>query len=75
MNPSAALEAANTKARGVIFWRGSLSSGGRLREVYAVLEKGKLEFYNSQEAYEKHMDPINVKPFNLWQYSLERDVR
>jgi hypothetical protein len=75
MSPSAALEAANTKARGVIFWRGSLSSGGQLREVYAVLEKGKLDFYSSQDAYEKHKNPLNVRAFDLWQYTLEKDVR
>lgn len=69
------VEQANTKARGVLFWRGSLSSGGQLRECYAVLEKGMLDFYRHEEDFQQHVDPINPRPFKLGEFRLELDYK
>lgn len=54
--------------------RSSLSSGSRFEEVYAVLEKGTLDFYKNEQQYERNVNPINAKPVRLWEYALERDV-
>lgn len=61
------------KARGVLFWRGTLSKGGKFREFYAVVEKGTLDFYKSEEDFTQHNNPVNAKPIKLWEYKLETD--
>jgi hypothetical protein len=42
--------------------------------VYAVLEKGVLDFFQSAQSFERGDKPLNTKPVRLWEYSLERDV-
>ncbi len=68
-------QAANAKARGVLFWRGTLSSGGNFRECYATVEKGKLDFYKKEQDFVDHENSINKKPFQLWEYAVETDYR
>ena len=75
MEDSKLVETANMKARGVLFWRSSLSSGNGLRECYAVMEKGKLDFYKREKDFLEHANPINPKPFKLWEFKIELDYR
>jgi hypothetical protein len=37
------------QARGRLWWRESLDDGGELVERYAVLSKGRLDLYDSEE--------------------------
>jgi len=74
--PENSLEAgAQTRARGVLWLRQSLSKGGELEQCYAVLEKGKLDVYRSEQHFINHENPINKNPFQLWKYALELDPR
>lgn len=74
--PENSLEAgAQTRARGVLWLRQSLSKGGELEQCYAVLEKGKLDVYRSEQHFINHENPINKHPFQLWKYALELDPR
>lgn len=66
---------AQTRARGVLWMRQSLSKGGHLEQCYAVLEKGKLDVYKSEQHFINHENPINKHPFQLWKYTLELDPR
>lgn len=66
---------AQTRARGVLWMRQSLSKGGELEQCYAVLEKGKLDIYRSEQHFIDHENPINKHPFQLWKYALELDPR
>jgi hypothetical protein len=66
---------ASTKARGVLFYREPLMAGGLFTEVYAVLRKGKVDLYKTQEDFESHGNPINARPIKLWEYELEQNVK
>lgn len=66
---------ANTKARGILFWRKLSSTGNGLIECYAVLEKGMLDFYKKEKDFLDHLNPINPKPFKLWEFKLELDYK
>jgi hypothetical protein len=57
-----------------VYLRGSLSSGSRFNEVYAVLERGVLDFYESAQQFERGGKPLNSKPVRLWEYTVEKDV-
>jgi hypothetical protein len=59
----------------VLWLRQTLSKGGELQQCYAVLEKGKLDIYRSEEHFINHENPINKQPFQLWKYALELDPR
>jgi hypothetical protein len=58
-----------------VYLRGSLSSGSRFNEVYAVLERGVLDFYESAQQFERGGKPLNSKSVRLWEYTVEKDVR
>lgn len=44
-------------------------------KCYAVLERGRLDFYRSKQHFVDICDTVNKKPFRLKQYSLELDPR
>lgn len=69
------LERIRLKAKGVIWRRKPLEKGGTFVRVFCVLEKGKLDFYNSEQHYINHENPINAHPVKLWQENLETDPR
>lgn len=43
------LQRIKVKAKGIIWKRDSMELGGNFRKCYAVLEKGKLDFYKSED--------------------------
>jgi hypothetical protein len=61
------------KMKGNIFWRTPFADGGRLTLRYGVLKNGMLDLYKAEEDYVLYKNPINVKPFNLWDYCLQTD--
>ena len=63
------------KCQGPIFFRGSLSSGGYFTEVFAVVERGRLDLYAKKKHYLNHENPINAKSILLHQYRLETNYR
>ena len=63
------------KAKGIIWRRKALEKGGTFIKVFAVLEKGKVDFYESEQHYINHENPINPQPVKLWQQNLETDPR
>jgi hypothetical protein len=71
----APIQHASTKARGVLFYRESLMAGGLFREVFAVLRKGKLDLYSTQEDFEAHGNPLNPRPIKMWEYDMEQNVK
>ncbi|CAE7552949.1 unnamed protein product [Symbiodinium microadriaticum] len=68
-------QGAQTRARGALWMRQSLSKGGELEQCYAVLENGKLDLYKKESDFINHENPINKRPFQLWKYRLELDIR
>ncbi len=58
-----------------MFWRKSLSAGGDFRECYAVLEKGKLDFFKKESDYVNAEDPLNKKIIKMGDYALETNYR
>lgn len=69
------VERIRLKAKGVMWRRRALEKGGTFVRVFAVLEKGKLDFYDSEQHYINHENPINQQPVKLWQQNLETDPR
>lgn len=69
------IERIKLKAKGVMWRRRALEKGGAFVKVFAVLEKGKLDFYESEQHYINHENPINPQPVKLWQHNLETDPR
>ena len=63
------------KAEGELFFRGRLSAGGKFREAFAVIERGKLDLYAKRKDYIDHENSINDKPIKLWNYKLETSYR
>lgn len=63
------------KAKGIVWKRKPLEKGGTFTKVFAVLEKGKLDFYNSEADYVNHENPLNTHPVKLWQHNVETDPR
>eukprot|EP00602_Paraphysomonas_sp_CaronLab_P005541 CAMPEP_0185025428 /NCGR_PEP_ID=MMETSP1103-20130426/8390_1 /TAXON_ID=36769 /ORGANISM="Paraphysomonas bandaiensis, Strain Caron Lab Isolate" /LENGTH=318 /DNA_ID=CAMNT_0027558627 /DNA_START=310 /DNA_END=1266 /DNA_ORIENTATION=- len=74
-NDQTAEQGTQTRARGALWMRQSLSKGGELQLCYAVLEKGKLDIYRKESDFVNHENPINQRPFQLWKYRLELDPR
>jgi len=68
-------EKVRLKAKGVLWVRESLEFGGNFLKRFAVLEKGCLDIYESEQDYTDHANPLNRKPIKLWQYTLETDPR
>lgn len=69
------VERIKLKAKGAMWRRKPLEKGGSFVKVFAVLEKGKLDFYDSEQHYINHENPINSQPVKLWQHNLETDPR
>ena len=63
------------KVKGVIWVRDSLENGGNFLKRFAVLERGCIDFYNKEQDFIAHENPINKKPIKLWTYVLETDSR
>ena len=40
-----------------------------------ALQDGRLDFYREEKDYLDHGNPINKKPFKLWQFNVETDAR
>eukprot|EP01035_Chromulina_nebulosa_P020426 gene20426-26506_t len=67
------IENTKLKARGVIWKRRPVEHGGLFIKYYAVLEKGKLDFYKSLQDYKDYSNPINPSPYKLWELDIETD--
>ena len=61
------------KMKGNLFWRTPFAHGGKLTLRYGVLKNGMLDLYKNEEDYVLYKDPINAKPFKLWEYMLQMD--
>uniref|UniRef100_A0A7S3H602 PH domain-containing protein n=1 Tax=Spumella elongata TaxID=89044 RepID=A0A7S3H602_9STRA len=70
-----AQEATKTKLRAELWKRQSIEDGGLFIKYFAVLEKGRLDFYLKEKDYRENANPINKKPIKLWQYDLGTDHR
>lgn len=70
-----ALEATKLKVKGILWKRQALEDGGLFQKYYAVLEKGRLDFYRNEKDYRENTNPVNHKPVKLWQYNVELDYR
>lgn len=64
-----------TRARGMIWVRSLISTGGdgKLYYRYAVIEKGLLNFYESENSFESNEPPVNKHPYQISSYRLETD--
>jgi hypothetical protein len=36
---------------------------------------GRLDFYKTEQDYLDHQNPINKKPYKMWQFNVETDAR
>mmetsp|Transcript_25784 Transcript_25784/g.43020 ORF Transcript_25784/g.43020 Transcript_25784/m.43020 type:complete len:417 (+) Transcript_25784:149-1399(+) len=70
-----AQEATKYKLRAELWKRQSIEDGGLFIKYFAVLEKGRLDFYAKEKDYRENANPINSKPIKLWQYDLATDHR
>lgn len=59
----------------MIFWRGSLSSGGTYSEVFCSVGRGAVDFFKKKSDFLNNENPLNKKPIKLWQYKLETNYR
>eukprot|EP00602_Paraphysomonas_sp_CaronLab_P001627 CAMPEP_0185031762 /NCGR_PEP_ID=MMETSP1103-20130426/19397_1 /TAXON_ID=36769 /ORGANISM="Paraphysomonas bandaiensis, Strain Caron Lab Isolate" /LENGTH=373 /DNA_ID=CAMNT_0027567399 /DNA_START=195 /DNA_END=1316 /DNA_ORIENTATION=- len=66
---------AMSKARGRLWWREPIDDGGELVECYAVIDRGRLDIYSSEEDYKKGNNALTDKPYKLFQYRLVQDYR
>lgn len=55
--------------------RQSLSRGGKLELCFGVLESGKFDIYRNEEDYNTNQNPLTKKPFQLWKYRIETDIK
>jgi hypothetical protein len=69
------LEATKLKVKGTLWKRNPIEKGGLFVKYYAVLEKGRLDFYAKEKDYRENANPVNSKPIKLWQYNVELDTR
>mmetsp|Transcript_17970 Transcript_17970/g.39844 ORF Transcript_17970/g.39844 Transcript_17970/m.39844 type:complete len:416 (+) Transcript_17970:196-1443(+) len=70
-----AQEATKFKLRAELWRRQSIEDGGLFLKCFAVLEKGRLDFYARERDYRENANPVNSKPIKLWQYDLATDHR
>lgn len=63
------------RARGIIWWRSSESSSRCFRKAFAVLERGVVDLYTSEEAFTTHENAVNKAPIQLRKYALITDQR
>ena len=68
-------QATKFKLRAELWKRQSIEDGGLFIKYFAVLEKGRLDFYSKEKDYRENANPINKKPIKLWQYDLSTDHR
>jgi hypothetical protein len=70
-----AQENVRTKLKAILWKRQSIEEGGLFVKYFAVLEKGRLDFYYREKDYRENSNPVNLKPVKLWQFDLETDHR
>jgi len=70
-----AQENVRTKLKAVLWKRQTIEEGGLFVKYFAVLEKGRLDFYYKEKDYRENSNPVNLKPVKLWQFDLETDHR
>lgn len=63
------------RVRGILWLRKSLEEGGHFKERFAVLDRGLLDFYKTEDDFKMHQNPINTQPFDLRTYYIETDPR
>ena len=63
------------KLKAILWKRQSIEEGGLFVKYFAVLEKGRLDFYYKEKDYRENANPVNPKSIKLWQYDLELDPR
>eukprot|EP01038_Epipyxis_sp_PR26KG_P007670 gene7670-10438_t len=63
------------KFKAILWLRMPIEEGGLFVKYFAVLDKGKLDFYNKEKDYQEKANPINKKPIKLWQFDLETDPK
>ena len=63
------------RVRGVLWLRKSLEEGGHFKERFAVLDRGLLDFYKTEEDFKMHQNPINHRPIKLRAFYIETDFR
>eukprot|EP01035_Chromulina_nebulosa_P021236 gene21236-27515_t len=69
------VENTKLKARGLIWKRQPVEQGGLFVKYYAVLEKGKLDFYKNTQEYKDGFNPVNPTPLKLWELEIETDIK
>jgi len=70
-----AQENVRIKLKAILWKRQSIEEGGLFVKYFAVLEKGRLDFYYKEKDYRENANPVNLKPVKLWQFDLETDHR
>lgn len=68
-------ELKKTKFKGVLWLRKPAEEGGIFTRCYGVLKDGRLDIYKAEQDYLDHLNPINKKPFKMWQFNVETDPR
>jgi len=61
------------KANGIIFWREDLDDNTPLKLRFASLAKGVLDIYKDEEAFDDGADPLNPRPLDLTEHTVEAD--
>jgi hypothetical protein len=70
-----AFEMVKSRCQGTIWRRIPLEEGGTYSKCYAVLEKGKVDMYKSENDYFKQSNPLIKVPIKLWNYYVETDQK
>lgn len=68
-------EETKLKLKAYLYKRQPIEEGGLFVKYFAVLEKGRLDFYTKEKDYINNSNPVNNKPIKLWQFDLETDHR
>lgn len=68
-------EETRLKLKSYLFKRQPIEEGGLFVKYFAVLEKGRLDFYKQEKDFVNNANPVNSKPIKLWQFDLETDHR
>eukprot|EP01034_Spumella_vulgaris_P021982 gene21982-28069_t len=71
----AAQENVRTKLKAILWKRQSIEEGGLFVRYFAVLEKGRLDFYHREKDYRENLNPVNLKAVKLRDFDLETDHR
>lgn len=70
-----AFDMVKSRCQGTIWRRIPLEEGGTYSKCYAVLEKGKVDMYKSENDYFKQSNPLIKVPIKLWNYYVETDQK